>query len=185
MYPRSSFRFGGTCERTLAPVFVPGEHQNVPSFRFSFRGNIRQNHPFGNLPFNPRLSCDCLKPECTTLSHPQSLANFVANIHSQGISAARTIFAISFEETFAFASEFLRNAQLTTLFRLSRPLRSQVVWGVCPGKVRKKFWWRKYAGKFSGCVRIRIRIRSRIAVTAVHSAPQPPSYKIHQGNKAH
>ena len=28
---------------------------NVPSFRFSFRGNIRQNHPFGNHPFaNPR-----------------------------------------------------------------------------------------------------------------------------------
>ena len=28
---------------------------NVPSFRFSFWGNIRQNHPFGNHPFaNPR-----------------------------------------------------------------------------------------------------------------------------------
>ena len=28
---------------------------NVPLFRFSFRGNIRQNHPFGNHPFvNPR-----------------------------------------------------------------------------------------------------------------------------------
>ena len=28
---------------------------NVPSFRFSFRGNIHQNHPFGNHPFaNPR-----------------------------------------------------------------------------------------------------------------------------------
>ena len=24
---------------------------NVPSFRFSFRGNIRRNHPFGNRPF--------------------------------------------------------------------------------------------------------------------------------------
>ena len=24
---------------------------NVPSFRFSFRGNIRRNHPFGNHPF--------------------------------------------------------------------------------------------------------------------------------------
>ena len=24
---------------------------NVPSFRFSFRGNIRQNHPFGKPPF--------------------------------------------------------------------------------------------------------------------------------------
>ena len=35
-----------TCERALVPVFVPGEHLNVPSFRFSFRGHIRQNHPF-------------------------------------------------------------------------------------------------------------------------------------------
>ena len=41
MCPRSGFRFGGTCERTLVPVFVPGEHPNVPSFRFSFRGNMR------------------------------------------------------------------------------------------------------------------------------------------------
>ena len=51
MYPRSGFRSVGTCECTLVPVFVPGEHPNVPSFRFSFRGNIRQNHPFGNHPF--------------------------------------------------------------------------------------------------------------------------------------
>ena len=52
MYPGSGFRSGGTCERTLVPVFfVPGEHPNVPSFRFSFRRNIRQNHPFGNHPF--------------------------------------------------------------------------------------------------------------------------------------
>ena len=32
------------------------------------------------------------RTECTTPSHLQSLANFVANIHSQGISAARTKF---------------------------------------------------------------------------------------------
>ena len=51
MYPCSGFRSGGTCECTLVPVFVPGEHPNVPSFRFSFRGNIRQSHPFGNQPF--------------------------------------------------------------------------------------------------------------------------------------
>ena len=49
--PRSGFRSGGTCERTLVPVFVPGEHPNVPSFRFLFRGNIRQNHPFWKPPF--------------------------------------------------------------------------------------------------------------------------------------
>ena len=30
--------------------------------------------------------------ECTTPSHSQSLANFVANVHSQGISAARMKF---------------------------------------------------------------------------------------------
>ena len=52
MCPRSGFRFGGTCERTLVPVFVPGEHPNVPSFRFSFRGNICQNHPFGKPPLS-------------------------------------------------------------------------------------------------------------------------------------
>ena len=34
MCPRSGFRSGGTCERSLVPVFVPGEHPNVPSFRF-------------------------------------------------------------------------------------------------------------------------------------------------------
>ena len=51
MCPRSGFRSGGTCERTLVPVFIPGEHPNVPSFRLVFRGNIRQNHPFGKPPF--------------------------------------------------------------------------------------------------------------------------------------
>ena len=33
------------------------------------------------------------KSGCTTPSHSQSLANFVANVHSQGISAARTKFS--------------------------------------------------------------------------------------------
>ena len=68
MCPRSGFRSGGTCEHTLVPAFVlgehanvpsfrffvPGEHLNVPSFRFSFRGGrprVRQNHPFGKPPF--------------------------------------------------------------------------------------------------------------------------------------
>ena len=32
---------GSFGECALVPVFVPGEHPNVPSFRFSFRGNIR------------------------------------------------------------------------------------------------------------------------------------------------
>ena len=58
MCPRSGFRSRGTCERTLVPVYVPGEHPNVPSFRFSFRGNICQNHPFGKPPFcQPPILC--------------------------------------------------------------------------------------------------------------------------------
>ena len=32
MYPRSGFRSGGTSERTLVPVFVPGEHPPKPPF---------------------------------------------------------------------------------------------------------------------------------------------------------
>ena len=52
MYPHSGFRSGGTSECTLVPVFVPGEHLNVPSSRFSFKGNIRPNHPFGKPPFS-------------------------------------------------------------------------------------------------------------------------------------
>ena len=67
MYPRSGFRSGGTCDRTLVPVLVPGEHPNVPSFRFSFRGNIRQNHLFWKPPFscfaNPRVNArGCVGP---------------------------------------------------------------------------------------------------------------------------
>ena len=50
MCPRSGFFSGGTCKCTLVPVFVPGEHANVPSF-WSFRGNICQNHPLGKPPF--------------------------------------------------------------------------------------------------------------------------------------
>ena len=52
-----------------------------------------------------------LEPECTKPSHSQSLANFVANFHSQGISAARTKFSHFIRKTFAFAGEFLRNAE--------------------------------------------------------------------------
>ena len=37
--PRSGFRSGGTCKRTLVPAFVPGEHLNVPLFWSSFQGN--------------------------------------------------------------------------------------------------------------------------------------------------
>ena len=34
-------RVGGFGERALVPIFVPGEHANVSSSRFSFRGNMR------------------------------------------------------------------------------------------------------------------------------------------------
>ena len=54
-------------------------------------------------------------PECTTPSHSQSLANFVANIHSQGISAARTKFSQfhSQNHSHSLANPFAtRNSQL-------------------------------------------------------------------------
>ena len=54
--PSFRFSFRGNMRMYLVPVFVPGEHLNVPSFRVSFRGNIRQNHPFGNHPFVNRDS---------------------------------------------------------------------------------------------------------------------------------
>ena len=40
-----------------------------------------------------RVTLGECKPECTKPSHSHSLANFVANFHSQGISAARTKFS--------------------------------------------------------------------------------------------
>ena len=57
---RKSCGFG---ECALVPVFVPGEHANVPSFRFRCGGNVRMyprfvpgehlpNHPFGKPPFS-------------------------------------------------------------------------------------------------------------------------------------
>ena len=41
---------GGFGECILVPVFVPGEHANVPSFPFSFRGNIRMYPRSGFVP---------------------------------------------------------------------------------------------------------------------------------------
>ena len=71
MCPRSGFRFGGTCECILVPVFVLGVHPNVPSFRLSFRGNIDQNHPFGKPPFvNPRRrGCESKRGHSTKALH--------------------------------------------------------------------------------------------------------------------
>ena len=47
MYPRSGFRSWGTCERTLVPVFVPGEHPNAHSFGFFVPGGHPPKPPFG------------------------------------------------------------------------------------------------------------------------------------------
>ena len=93
------------------------------------------------------------RPECTNLSHSQSLANFVANFHSQGISAARTNFLQfhSQDHSHSVANSFAtRNSQLLV-----------------------EIWWLKFASEFSGRVRIRVRIHSCIAATAVHSAVDP------------
>ena len=49
--PSFRFSFRGNMRTYPCSGFVPGKHPNVPSFRFSFRGNIRQKHPFGNHPF--------------------------------------------------------------------------------------------------------------------------------------
>ena len=62
------------------------------------------------------------KTEFTTPSHSQSLVNFAANIHSRGMSAAITNFAISFAKPFEFATESLRNASFAALLRLPQPL---------------------------------------------------------------
>ena len=49
--PSFRFSFRGNMRTYPRSFFVPGEHPNVPSFRFLLRGNIRQNHPFGKPPF--------------------------------------------------------------------------------------------------------------------------------------
>ena len=49
--PSFRFSFRGNMRTYPRSGFRSGQHPNVPSFRFSFRGNIRQNHPFGNHPF--------------------------------------------------------------------------------------------------------------------------------------
>ena len=64
----------------------PNRHGNMP--RVVSGGNhVEAVGPSPSINFH--LASE---PECTTPSHSQSLANFVANVHSQGISAARTNF---------------------------------------------------------------------------------------------
>ena len=54
---------GGFGECALVPVFVPGEHANVPSFRFAFRGN--PSSPSGGAPDGATTLCHfskCSRP---------------------------------------------------------------------------------------------------------------------------
>ena len=63
-----------------------------------------------------------MKTECTKPSHSQSVANFVANVHSQGIiAAARTKFRISFAKPFAFASEVICSLIRSCFFEIWWP----------------------------------------------------------------
>ena len=53
MCPRPGFRSRRTCECILVPVFVPGEHPNVPRSGFrsggtSAKTTLLENHPFVN-----------------------------------------------------------------------------------------------------------------------------------------
>ena len=59
--PRPGFWCRGTSACTLV-----AEHPNVPSFRFLVRGDIRQNHPFGNHPFCEPLRTPHTKHKLTS-----------------------------------------------------------------------------------------------------------------------
>ena len=85
------------------------------------------------------------RTEWTTPSHSQLLANLVANFHSQGISSART--KVSQFHSHSLANSF---AMLNLWLFFEN-------------------WWLIFASESSGRVRIRIRIRSCITATAVHS----------------
>ena len=82
-------------------------------------------------------------------SHSQSLANIVANVHSQVLSAAKTI----------SSSFHLRNHSPLLANKFQHLLRNFLF----------EIWWLKFASDFSGCVGIRMCIRSRVAATAVRS----------------
>ena len=98
--------------------------------------------------------------ECTKPSHSSFAiaSNFcrklpVANFYSQTNSRSKDEnFAILFAKPFAFALRIPSQ-------RLIRNFSFEI-------------WWLKFASAFSGRVRIRIRIRGCIAVTAVRSGPQ-------------
>ena len=60
---RVVFQKGGFGECTPVQVFVSGEHANVPSFRFSFRVNIRM-YPF-RFSFRGNIRQNCSKARAT------------------------------------------------------------------------------------------------------------------------
>ena len=86
------------------------------------------------------------RPECT--KHVQSLANFVANFHSQ---------------------EFLQRGRNFAIIRKSIRIRNRIPSQCLIRNFLFEIWWLEFASEFSGRVRIRIRIRSRIAETPLHS----------------
>ena len=109
-----------------------------------------------------RIGQDC--PECTKPS--QSLANLVANFHSQGVSTVRMFFvAIPSAKTIC-------NRQRIPSQRSIRSFLFEI-------------WWLKF-----GRVRIRIRMRNCIAATAVLQGLSswarqegPESARVHGGHE--
>ena len=62
MYPRSGFWYRGTSEYTFVPFLGTGEHPNVPSFLFWYRGKSAKTTLFGNHPLRTPES-DSRAPE--------------------------------------------------------------------------------------------------------------------------
>ena len=60
--PLLRFSFSGTRERTLVPVFVPGNIRMYLRSGLCSGGNIHQNHPFGKPSCEPlRIACVCAR----------------------------------------------------------------------------------------------------------------------------
>ena len=85
-YPRSCFRSGGTCECTLVPVFVPGEHPPKPPF---WKTTLLSGINFCTGDFAPP------KPEFgaefweTNFGRPNFGSEFLGRIFSSCISSKR------------------------------------------------------------------------------------------------
>ena len=105
-----------------------------------------------------KASCDMILLTWFCSWVHQAIAFAIASRFCHKCSFARNfrsenkMFAISFARPFAIASEVIGSN--------SQRLVCNIFFGI---------WWQTFASKCSGPVRIRIRIRSRIAATAVHS----------------